>query len=145
MLEWLLNCLEEQEYGHSSSCQSTMFSGGSLRSELSLSSPQKRDACSQTDICELYVLALEENMTGNFDIHSASQAVEKYFILSFDATERLVETMVHYGGKCPLCGYHLYMSSFTVHQHGHAVHISVNCVAGHSLRWWNMFLNNIWL
>ena len=136
MLERLLNCLEEREYGHSG-CQSTMFPGGSLQSELSLSSPQKRDACSQTDICKPYVLAREENTTGNFDIHSASQPVEKYFISSFDATERLVQTMVHYGGKCPLCGYHLDMTSFTVHQHGHAVRVSINCVAGHSLRWFS--------
>ena len=92
MLERLLNCLKEREYDHSSSCQSTMFSGSSLRSKLSLSSPQKRDACSQTDICEPYVLALEENTTGNFDIHSASQPVKKYLISSFDAVRVLMLT-----------------------------------------------------
>ena len=98
---------------------------------------QKSDASVQTEIHTPYVLASGENTTGSFDIHTPSKMDENYFLASYDSVQRLVSTMVYYGGKRPLCGYHLELSSYEVQQHGHCARVSMNRAAVHSLRWFS--------
>ena len=46
--------------------------------------------------------------------------------ISHYTVKRPMETMAHYNGNCPLCGYSLDMSSFAVQQHGHCACVSMN-------------------
>ena len=89
----------------------------------------------QTDIGELYILAQGQNTTGRYDIHTASKVEEDYFISSTDSLRRLVTTMAQYGGRCPLSGYNLELSSFSMQTHSHMVRASIDCATGHSFRW----------
>lgn len=93
------------------------------------------DAQTQTDISDPYILAHGENTTGKFDIHTLSKENEDYFISSNDTVRSLITTMAHSCGRCPLHGYPVELPLFDVLKHGHVVHISVGCMAGHSLRW----------
>ena len=76
-------------------------------------------------------------MTGCFNIHTPSTPDENYFVSSTDAMRNLFGTVSKYNGKCPLCGFVFDMESFSFQRHGHAVRISLNCAAGHSLRWYS--------
>ena len=135
MMERLLDVFEGGE-------QNLTVSYSTVPSEIHLekseaTSVQKSDASVQTEIPTPYVLASGENTTGSFDIHTPSKMDENYFLASYDSVQRLVSTMMYYGGKCPLCGYHLELSSYEVQQHGHCARVSMNCAAGHSLRWFS--------
>ena len=64
--------------------------------------------------------------------------VRRMKIILFRPTRRCEaqkSTMAQYGGRCPLCGYPLELSSFGTVEHGHVALVSVGCEAGHSLRW----------
>ena len=90
MMEHLLDSFEERQHGHLSSCYSTMFSG-SFRSQPSLPSAQKRDACTQTDICELNVFnSAWREYDPQFWYSFGELASRKiYYLSSFDAMEML--------------------------------------------------------
>jgi len=77
---------------------------------------------------------LEKTLLFFLDIHTPSKMDENYFLASYDSEQRVVSTMMYYGGKCPLCGYDLELPSYEVQQHGHCARVSMNCAAGHSLR-----------
>ena len=111
MMERLVAGFQEEEKKRMARFDSSVFSGFPATSLL--------DTWSQTDVPQLYVLATGENSTGSFDIHTRSRADKSYFLVSYDAVKRLMETMAHYNRNCPLCGYSLDMSSFAVQQHGH--------------------------
>jgi len=134
LIEKLLKIFVEFEESGMAS-QSALFS--SSIQEPCDSKPSSCDVAIQTDILPQYVLASGDNTTGRFDIHTPSKPVEDYFISSTDALQRLVATMARYDGNCPLCGFTLDLSSFSVLQHGHATRISISCIAGHCLRWYS--------
>ena len=135
LMERLLNSFEESEQtGMVSESHSSLFTSSSFpRHEPSSTC----DASTQTGVCEPYLLYFGENTTGSFDIHTRSKRVEDYFIASTDAARQLLSTMAQFNGKCPLCGFLLDMESFAFLRHGHAVRVSLNCAAGHSLRWFS--------
>ena len=98
------------------------------------SKPSPCDVAIQADILPAYVLDGGENMTGCFDIYKPSKSTEDYFIASNNVLQRLVATMAHYDGNCPLCGFALDLPSYSIVQHGHAC---ISCMAGHSVTWYS--------
>ena len=100
---------------------------------------EHQDVETQTDpdVDGPYILLHGANTTGFFDIHTPSKPVEDYFIALHDSLHRLMSTLVMYNGNCPLCGFAMDVGSFVVVPHGHAARISMNCVAGHSTRWYS--------
>ena len=140
MMERLVSAFEECErsWGRSTSSNSAHFVQTAQLSSLPEPSSSSLTTCTretQTDIAEPYILAHGENTTGRYDIHTTSKVDEDYFVSSTDSLRRLVATMAQYGGRCPLCGYNLELSTFSVQKHGHVVRTSVDCAAGHSFRW----------
>ena len=138
MMERLLSSFEEFERSQ----MVTTASHPLFLSTMQQPSPQPFHSCSkkidaetQTDVSDPYILSYGENTTGKFDIHTQSVEHEDYFISSNEAVRSLISTMAQYGGRCPLCGYPLELSSFGTVKHGHVALVSVGCVAGHSLRW----------
>ena len=139
MMERLLDSFERSEQrGMVSESHSSLFTSFSIPLT---SSHHSCDATTQTDVFGYevlpYVLCHGENTTGCFDIHTPSTPDENYFISSTDAMRNLFGTLSKYNGKCPLSGFVFDMQSFLFQRHGHAVRISVNCAAGHSLRWYS--------
>ena len=133
MIEKLLQVFQEFEQSGMAS-QATLFPSSQ---EPCSNKPSSSDVAIQTDILPPYVLASVENTTGCFDIHTPSKSVEDYFIAWNYALQRLMSTMVHYDGNCPLCGFALDLQSYSVVEHGHAARICISCVAGHSHRWYS--------
>ena len=88
MIECLVAGFQDEERKRMASFDSSVFSGSPATS--------LRDTWSQTDIPQPYVLATGENSTASFDIHTPSRADESYFLVSYDAVKRLMETMAHY-------------------------------------------------
>lgn len=132
LMERLLDLFEwSEQRGMVSESHSSLFTSCSFAQ----SSRHASDAATQTEIP--YVLCYGENTTGCFDIHTRSKADEDYFLASTDATRNLLCTMASYNGTCPLCGFLFDMESFSFLRQGHAARISLNCAAGHSLRWYS--------
>lgn len=144
MMERLLSAFDECErsrFVSTSSCSHQFMSTLQPPSSYPLL-PEPSPSCSkqctvetQTDIADPYILARGENTTGRYDIHTPSKQEENYFVSSINAVRELVAAMAHYGGRCPLCGFPLELSSFSVMKHSHVVRTSVNCAAGHAFRW----------
>ena len=132
MMERLVNAFEEGGKSRMVSLYSPEFPGSSVDTSQAAS---VQDTGSQTEIPQQYVLASGENSTCSFDIHTPSKVDKNYFLISYDAVKRLMETMMYFDGNCLLCGYSLELSSFAVQQQGHCARVEMNCVAGHSLRW----------
>ena len=139
MVQRLLDSFERSEQrGMVSESHSSLFTSPSIPLT---SSHHSCDATTQTDVFGYevlpYVLCHGENTTGCFDIHTPSTPDENYFISSIDAMRNLFGTVSKYNRKCPLCGFVFDMQLFSFQRHGHAVRISLNCAAGHSLRWYS--------
>ena len=139
MMERLLDSFKRSEQrGMVSESHSSLFTSFSIPLT---SSHHSCDATTQTDVFGYevlpYVLCHGENTMGCFDIHTPSTPDENYFISSTDAMRNLFATVSKYNGKCPLCGFLFDMEPFLLQRHGHAIRISLNCAAGHSLRWYS--------
>lgn len=138
LMERLLDSFERSEQrGMVSESHSSLFTSFSFPQPSYLAS----DAATQTDVLGSsvlpYVLCHGDNTTGFFDVHTRGKDDEDYFLASTDAMRNLLCTMASYNGKCPLCGFLFDMESFSFLRHGHAIRISLNCAAGHSLRWYS--------
>ena len=112
MMECLLDAFDQHI---SSTClisSQSLHSFGSLQS-LHGNTHSSSDASSQTEHFAHFARARGEYSNGCFEKHTAHRIDEKYFLLLYDSLQHLMETMVKYYGKCPICGRALLPGSFS--------------------------------